>query len=143
MRVSLALRCTWSAWLYDVLKPRLDRVADLVDENVMGRSDMCLQLADLLNRALAYMPFPSRAVVGMAIYYDSNGNEIWRWHHAWVRVGDEVIDGNIDILAENPLVPTSVSVSPYWGPLAAKPTDRRLREDPGVGLPADEDVEKY
>lgn len=121
----------------------LDKVAELVDENVVGRSDMCLQFADLLNRALTYMHFPSRAVVGTAIYYDSNGNEIWRWRHAWARAGDEVIDGNVDILAENPLVPTAVSVKPYWGSLAATPRDRRLREDPSASLPADEDVERY
>jgi hypothetical protein len=27
MRVSLALRCTWSAWLYDVLKPHVSHLA--------------------------------------------------------------------------------------------------------------------
>jgi len=125
----------------DVREELLDKVAALVDENVVGRSDMCLQFADLLNRGLTHLEFPSRAVVGIGIYYDPKGDEIWRWRHAWVRVGEELIDGNVDILAENPLVPKAVSVQPYWGPLAEIPSDRRLREDRKHALPEDEDVD--
>ena len=120
----------------------LDKIAQLVDENVVGRSDMCLQFADLLNRSLVHMKFPSRAVVGKAIYHDPLGNEIWRWDHAWVRVGSEVVDGNVDILSENPVVPHTVSVKPYWGALSEMPAGRRLREAPGQQLPLDEDVER-
>jgi len=32
-----------------------------------------------------------------------------------VRIGDEVVDGNVDCLSENPLVPDIVRVAPYWG----------------------------
>ncbi len=53
----------------DVREKLLDKVAALVDENVVGRSDMCLQFANLLNRALVHLKFPSRAVVGIGIYY--------------------------------------------------------------------------
>ena len=89
----------------------LDRVAALVDENYVGRSEMCLQFAALLHRALSYLQFPSRDVVGTATYYDDQKREIFRWKHAWVRVGDEVIDGNVDSLAENPRVPKEVRVA--------------------------------
>src|SRR5215469_11570484 len=119
----------------------LDQVASLVDENYVGRSEMCLQFADLLNRALAYLQFPSRPVVGMAIYYAPNGEEIFRWTHAWVRVRNEAIDGNVDSLGENPCVPKEVSVAPYWGPIDQTPSDRKLREKQGERLPSDVDVE--
>ena len=78
----------------------IDAVADLVDENYIGRAEMCLQFADLLNRSLTHLRFPSRAVLGTAIYYDSGGKEIFRWKHAWVRIGDEVIDANVDSIGK-------------------------------------------
>jgi len=42
----------------------LNKAAELVDENYAGRSEMCLQFADLLHRALMHLQFPSRGVVG-------------------------------------------------------------------------------
>lgn len=119
----------------------LDAVADLVDENYVGRAEMCIQFAALLHKALSHLKFPSRSVVGTAIYYEGKGDEVFRWGHAWVRIGDEVIDGNVDSLSENPRVPKSVSVAPYWGPIGEVPIDRRLREDHGAMLPSDVDVE--
>jgi hypothetical protein len=119
----------------------IDTVAVLVDENYAGRSEMCIQFAALLHRSLNYLKFPSRPAIGWAIYYGTNGNELFRWQHAWVRVGDEVIDGNVDCLTENPIVPKTVSVAPYWGPVSQVPSDRRLREERGTALPADVDVE--
>jgi hypothetical protein len=94
----------------------VDKIAALVDENYAGRSEMCQQFAMLRHRALTYMNFPSRAVAGTAIYYDDKGDELFRWNHAWVRVDEEVIDGNVDVLRENPLMPDQVFVRPYWGP---------------------------
>jgi hypothetical protein len=119
----------------------LDKIAALVDENYAGRSEMCQQFADLLHRALTHMQFPSRAIVGTAIYYDAKGKEVFRWIHAWVRVGDEAIDGNVDSVIENPLVPDQVRVAPYWGPITEVPAGRRLRGDHGSALPADLDVD--
>jgi hypothetical protein len=119
----------------------LDAVAALVDENYVGRSEMCLQFAALVHRPLSHLKFPALPVVGTAIYYGAKGEEIWRWRHAWVRVGNEVIDGNVDCLAENLLVPKAVSVAPYWGPVTQVPVDRRLREEQGTALPADVDVD--
>jgi hypothetical protein len=118
----------------------LDTVAMLVDENLAGRSDMCLQFADLLYRAFVHLNFPARPALGLAIYFAPNGEELFRWNHAWVRIGDEVIDGNVDSLFENPLVPKTVSIAPYWGPIAQIPNDRRLRQDHGLILPPDTDV---
>jgi len=117
----------------------LDAVAELVDENLFGRSEMCLQFADLLQRALAHLGLSSRSVVGWAIYYSKEGKEVFRWKHAWVRIGKEVIDGNVDSLPENLLVPKIVDVEPYWGPIGDIP-GRRLREDQEDGIPPDSDV---
>lgn len=119
----------------------LDRVAALVDENLVGRAEMCLQFANLLAKGLIHLGLSARAVVGEAIYSDATGAELFRWRHAWVRVGDEVIDGNVDILAENPMVPPSVRVFPYWGPIRETPGDRHLREQRGERLSPDEDVD--
>jgi hypothetical protein len=118
----------------------LDAVAALVDENLAGRSEMCLQFADLVYRALVHLDFPARPALGLAMYFAPNGEELFRWKHAWVRIGDEVIDGNVDSLFENPVVPNPVNVAPYWGPIAKVPNDRRLREEHGVSLPPDTDV---
>jgi hypothetical protein len=120
----------------------LDQIAKLVDENYVGRGEMCLQFADLLNRALNKLGFPARAVVGKAIYYDPKGGEIFRWDHAWVRIGDEIVDGNVDSIPENPMVPNAVQVSPYWGTVKETPSDRKLQEDHGRQLPPDVDVEE-
>ena len=117
----------------------LDAIASLVDENLCGRSDMCQQFADLLHRALKHLNFPSRPVVGSAMYSATTGEELFRWRHAWVRVGDEVIDGNTDIIFENPMFPASVTAVPYWGPIQKIP-GRRLREAHGEPLPDDRDV---
>lgn len=116
----------------------LDQVALLGDENLFGRAEMCMQFADLLSRALVHLEFSACAILGTAIYY-SNGREIFRWKHAWVRIEHEVVDGNSDVLDENPNVPDSVVVSPYWGAREI-PSDRRLREDRSQSLPADQDV---
>jgi len=121
-------------------KSLLDAVAALVDENYCGRSEMCLQFADLLHRALIHLNFPSRAAVGWAIYFSPEGHEIHRWRHAWVRVGEEVIDGNVDCLSENPTIPKTIRVAPYWGPAKQTPEDRWLRQEHGLGLPPDTDV---
>jgi hypothetical protein len=117
----------------------LDKVAYLVDENIFGRSEMCMQFADLLRLALTHLKLDARAAIGTTIYY-SGGREIFRWSHAWVRVGVEVIDGNVDSLVENPAVPSAVRVAPYWGPITGTPSDRKLREDHGKRLPPDSDV---
>jgi hypothetical protein len=125
-----------------VRRELLDAVAALVDENCTGRGDMCLQFAALLNKAFEYLQFPSRAVPGTSIYFDAKGREIFRWEHAWVRIGDEVIDGNVDSTLENPRVPKTVSVAPYWGPIADTPKDRHLKEHHSAQLAPDIDVEE-
>ncbi|MFZ2280747.1 MAG: hypothetical protein WAW39_23310, partial [Prosthecobacter sp.] len=80
-------------------------------------------------------------VLGNAMYFNG-GREVFRWEHAWVRIGSEVVDGNVDILYENPVVPQTISIAPYWGAVVDVPGDRRLREG-GTSLTLDDDdIEK-
>jgi hypothetical protein len=123
-------------------KRLLNQIAALVDENYAGRSEMCQQFALLLDRSLKHLQFPSTGVMGISIYYSPDGQEIFRWQHAWVRVGDEVIDGNVDCLHENPLIPKTVRPSAYWGPILETPKDRLLRESHDISLPTDVDVDQ-
>jgi hypothetical protein len=118
----------------------LDRVAHLVDENVFGRSEMCMQFAELLALGLNHLGLPAKAVLGESIYRDAEGREAFRWEHAWVRIGDEVVDGNVDCLLENHLVPDEIRVRPYWGPIRETPTDRKLRQDAAREMDPDPDV---
>ena len=62
-------------------KADFERMLDdiLARAKTVGRSEMCLQFASLVDRALTHLSFPSRAVVGTAIYYDPNGRETFRW----------------------------------------------------------------
>ena len=76
----------------------LDRVTALVDENLFGRAEMCQQFANLLARSLAELGLLARPMMGEATYLDTVGRELFRWQHAWVRIGDEVVDGNVDAL---------------------------------------------
>ena len=117
----------------------LDKVAELVDENVGGRSDMCLQFAGLLNLGLRHLGFNSFAVTGTAKYLSAKGKRIHTWKHAWVRVGRELIDGNTDSIVENPAVPGGVSAAPYWGPIQDIPAQRLLEQD-GFQVDDDPDV---
>ncbi len=112
----------------DTRKTILDKISRLVDENIYGRSEMCEQFASLLKFSLNYVGLQARIILGTSIYYSAD-REIFRWQHAWVESGREVIDGNVDILYENPFVPSSVNVAPYWGTINAIPKDRRLIPD--------------
>jgi len=125
----------------DIRVSLLDSVATLADENLFGRAEMCIQFAGLLSLALNELGVKSRVAVGTAMYFEGS-TEIFRWDHAWVRIGDEVVDGNTDILKENPMVPDAVRVRPFWGSITDIPSDRRLREKHGASAPLDEDIDK-
>jgi hypothetical protein len=44
----------------------------------------------------------------------------------------------VDILHENPSVPTGLIIPPYWGDIAGTPPDRKLREDRTKTYPPDD-----
>ena len=121
----------------------LDKVASLVDRNWIGRSEMCIQFAALLQRALTHLGLPARAVLGTATYFDNKGKQIFSWSHGWVRIAKEVIDGNVDSISENPALPKTIDSAPYWGPVSETPKDRHLREHHEDKLLFDPDVEGW
>ncbi|MCB8817392.1 hypothetical protein [Desulfosporosinus shakirovi] len=123
----------------DFRRALLNKVAMYVDENLAGRSEMCIQFASLLSLSLRSLGIQSREAFGKSYYYQ-NGKEVFVWEHAWVRIGKEVIDGNVDILYENPMFPSSIVVSPYWGVINQVPNDRKLVENKSKIYPEDEDV---
>lgn len=126
----------------DIRKSLLDQVAKLVDENIYGRHEMCEQFADLLRLGLIHLGLPARGAVGTAVYYVGK-SEVFRWKHAWIRIGDEVVDGNIDTLVENPFAPKFLRVAPYWGIITKTPNDRKLIENKSLVFPKNDiDVEK-
>jgi hypothetical protein len=118
----------------------LNRIASLVDENLFGRSEMCEQFAQLLSRSLLHLGLPARVVSGEALYFVS-GKQVFKWDHFWVRVDKEVIDGNVDSVFENPMVPNNVKCQAYWGPINQTPVDRKLREKIGWQSTPDNDVD--
>ncbi len=124
----------------------IDKIAELVDENHTGRSDMCRQFADLLCRALKKIGHSARVVTGTVSYYDTKGNTIFKWQpdgHDWVLVGNELIDCNADCLSENPFVPKTLRLQAYWGPRTGVPSDRKFIENRGARTrESDSDVEK-
>ena len=99
-----------------------------------------MQFAQLLTLALQHYGLDAKTVAGTAIYF-SNSAEIYRWNHAWVRVGQELIDANTDCLSENPALPKLPFLNPYWGSVSQIPKDRRLREDRSIKAHFDSDVE--
>ncbi|MDP0496724.1 MAG: lasso peptide biosynthesis protein [Verrucomicrobiota bacterium JB024] len=125
----------------EIRRSLLDAIAELVDENLCGRSEMCLQFSTLLHRALTEFGVPSRIALGTAMYFD-RGKEIYRWEHAWVRIQSEVVDGNTDMLYENLQAPDSIQARPFWGEIKHIPVGRRLREANGVSPRYDSDVDK-
>lgn len=88
---------------------------------------MCQQYAYLMSYSLSHLGIENYAVLGTAMYF-RDGVEVFRWNHAWVRAGTEIIDCNTDILHENPFIPEGLQIPPYWGGVTQIPKDRRLRE---------------
>lgn len=57
----------------DLRKKLLNMVAEVVDDNCYGRSDMCVYFAILIKDALESMGFMAKAIVGSATYYSPLG----------------------------------------------------------------------
>jgi hypothetical protein len=120
----------------------LDKVAELVDENVFGRSEMCLQFAALLAKALRLQGITAEAKKGRARYVKLVG-QWFTWDHAWVEYDDCVVDGNVDTMRENPLVDDGVDPPPFWGCRDEIPDSRQYDFSSCVPWCGDEDVEAW
>lgn len=105
----------------------IDTCAKLVDENWCGRSEMCIYFAVLLRHGLNFLGIPAEVNVGKATYIDHNNPDSrFEWDHAWVVSEGQLIDGNIDSMIENPMIPEGIASAPYWGPIENTPSDRKL-----------------
>lgn len=105
----------------------LDIVANITDFNPLGRSDMCIYSAILIADALRKMGFPANIQIGKATYYNPhNKDDYFTWDHGWVIMDDELIDGNVDSMTENPAIPIKSGINPlaYWGKLKDVPKNR-------------------
>jgi len=120
----------------------LDKIAELVDENVFGRSEMCLQFAALLAKALTSLGITAAAKRGNARYRKPNG-EWFGWNHAWIEYDNCVVDGNVDSMCENPLVDQGVDPSPFWGHRNGIPEDRQYDFASSTSWSGDEDSETW
>ena len=104
----------------------IDACARLVDDNWCGRSELCVYFAVLVRHGLSLMGYDAVVEVGKGTY--SGAGKTFEWDHAWVRTtNDEVIDGNVDSMPENPFVPVGIAPRPFWGPGEQLPTDRKLQ----------------
>jgi len=113
----------------EIQEELLDIVAIIVDQNQFGRSDMCMQFAVLLSEALKEMGHDAEVATGRGVYNSSTDpSEKFEWDHSWVELGDEIIDGNVDSLPENPAVGFDTSIKPtsFWGAKSDLPIDRKL-----------------
>jgi len=102
----------------------VDIVGEIVDQNWCGRSEMCVLFAILLGDALKKLGAVPKIVIGKGVY--TNSTREFTWDHAWVLICDEIVDGNVDSMVENPAVPEGVEPNNYWGALDDLPSDRKL-----------------
>ncbi|AUO05299.1 hypothetical protein C0638_01285 [Paenibacillus sp. lzh-N1] len=105
----------------------VDIAGSLVDQAFCGRSDMCIYFACLVRYALRLMGHKSDVYIGDGTY--TNNETIFTWEHSWVVCGEYIIDGNVDSMVENPVVPYGLSPNPYWGRILEMPLDRSLTSE--------------
>jgi hypothetical protein len=103
----------------------VDTCACLVDQNPAGRSEMCIYFAVLIRHGLNLLGYPATVELGKARY--SMAGQSFEWDHAWVRTqSGDIVDGNIDSMTENPMIPEGIEPKPYWGPPDVLPSDREF-----------------
>jgi hypothetical protein len=84
----------------------------------------------LLRHGLNFLGIPAEVHIGKATYIDHNNpDNRFKWDHAWVVSEEQLIDGNIDSMIENPMVPDGIAPAPYWGPIENIPFDRELHSN--------------
>ncbi len=81
------------------------------------------------------------AVKGKAAY-PGEGKDDFTWDHAWVAYDSVVVDGNVDSMTENPMVPDEVHPQCYWGPVADA-SGRKLATSTSPLSPTESDDEDH
>jgi len=91
---------------------------------------MCVLFAILLGDALLKLNMSPRVVIGKGTYTETqNSTNSFTWDHAWVLLDNEIVDGNVDSMIENPVVPVGIEPNNYWGLAENLPDDRKLVTD--------------
>jgi len=107
---------------------RTSRLLHWIEENGVEKPlsqvlPKALDLA-LLRRGLMLFGIRSEVEIGKTQYNGSSGQR-FELDHAWIRTeSDDIVDGNIDVLAENPYAPNGLEPHAYWGPRELLPSDR-------------------
>lgn len=111
-------------------KALLDMVANIVDQNWCGRSEMCVYFAIVISEALKILGGNPKVFYGNATYSTDSPKDVdpFTWLHGWVEVDGEIIDGNIDSVTENPMFPKHIKPLNYWGASEKLPDDRILKK---------------
>lgn len=112
------------------IKVLLDLVGHTCDQFFpLGRSTACIYSAILLRNALRELYGKNvQALVGKAKYYDDKGNQKFEWGHGWLEYDNQIVDGNIDSLSENPKAPDDIRPKNYWGVKSSTPKDRKFEK---------------
>lgn len=127
-----------------IRKAYIDVVAEIVDNQLTGRSTMCVYFAILLGDLLKKMNINTKVITGKTTYWSSDKKDKFVWDHAWVEIDNEIIDCNVDSMSENPKVPDSIRPINYWGLKNSLPKDRLFIPDREIDedwIKKDTDVE--
>ncbi|WP_345462190.1 lasso peptide biosynthesis protein [Deinococcus carri] len=119
-----------------VRKLILDLAAEAADQHCeLSRNDQCVTFAVYARAMLAELGITARVVIGEATYKMHGTKHVML--HAWVEVGEDLVDGNVDSFEENVSIPNEIRPQPYWGPKRRAPnrTFKETRE-----LTADREV---
>lgn len=112
----------------DYRRALLDACAETLEEIFNNRSDQCLYFAMLVQYGLMLKGIESEVYIGNASYEMKQRHcKSFSWDHAWVVIGDDVVDGNVDSCTLNSKIPSYVRPVPYWGPIDLLPTYRKLK----------------
>lgn len=78
------------------------------------------------------MGIKAEVYIGEGTYTGKNIS--YSWEHSWVVHNEYIIDGNVDSMIENPVVPVGIDPKPYWGKISEMPLDRSLTSDRLLGV---------
>jgi len=136
-------------------KQLLDAIATVLDDHdplKAGRHEMCMHFAILLRDTLNKAGYQAKVFWGIVRYYNNDDrSKYFGLHHAWVEVGNEIIDGNADSLINNPIIDPDLCIRPvaFWGIKSHVPEDRAflsrnlLTPELQLELEIDDELEIY
>lgn len=107
----------------------LDLAAEEADKRCeLSRNDQCVPFAAYVRAILGELGILAKVAVGKTTYKMHGVKHVLL--HAWVEIGEDVVDGNADSFEENVFIPGAIRPQPYWGPRNCAPnrTFKEVRE---------------